>query len=336
MENRREFLRTAGLGVVGAGALPLLLQGCASSGGSGSRRRPNIVYILADDMGYGDPRCNNPDSKVPTPNIDRLATEGMQFVDAHSGSAVCTPTRYGMLTGRYCWRTRLQRGVLWGYSRPLIEPERMTVASLLKEKGYATACVGKWHLGLGWQTTGGYQFSDRSNETGETVDYSRPVTGGPCELGFDYFFGIPASLDMIPYVYVENDRVVAAPTEEIEGRSGFPFYRSGPAAPGFDHMQTLPKLTEKAVDFVERHMLEDPRSPFFLYFPLTAPHTPVLPTREFSGMSQAGDYGDFVAQVQPPSERPPARAERTATASCLPFREKRGKLRSERRPSTIR
>ncbi len=295
--NRRDFLKVAGLGTAGAGIFPVLLQGCGSSDRSGSWRRPNIIFILADDLGYGDPGCNNPDSKIPTPNINRLAREGMKFTDAHSGSAVCTPTRYGILTGRYCWRTRLTRNVLWGYSPPLIEPGRMTVASLLGESGYSTACVGKWHLGLGWETTDGYRFSDRSNETGETVDYSRPVTDGPCDHGFDYFFGVPASLDMVPYVYIENDRVVKPPTERIEGRGGLAFYRAGPAAPDFDHEQTLPLLTEKAVGFIDRHMEENPRSPFFLYFPLTAPHTPVLPVSDYSGVSAAGDYGDFVAQV---------------------------------------
>ncbi len=295
--NRRDFLKTAGLGAATAGILPALLHGCGNTDRSRSRQRPNIIFIMADDLGYGDPGCNNPDSKIPTPNIDRLAREGMRFTDAHSGSAVCTPTRYGVLTGRYCWRTRLTGHVLWGYSPPLIEPGRMTVASLLQERGYATACVGKWHLGLGWETSDGYRFSDRSDETGETVDYSRPVTDGPCDHGFDYFYGIPASLDMVPYVYIENDRVLDPPTERIEGRGGLAFYRAGPAAPGFDHEQTLPLLTEKATTYIDQHLEAHPRQPFFLYFPLPAPHTPVLPVNEYSRSSEAGDYGDFVAQV---------------------------------------
>lgn len=293
---RRDFLRTAGLS-----ATALTLPGCEGISEYWqkliSRRRPNIIFILADDMGYGDPRCNNPDSKVPTPYMDRLAAEGMRFTDAHSGSAVCTPTRYGILTGRYCWRTRLKSGVLWGYSPPLIETGRMTVASLLRKHGYRSACVGKWHLGLGWATTDGKVPSDRSDEKGENIDFSKPVVNGPCDLDFDYFFGIPASLDMVPYLYIENDRAVSLPYEHIEGRGGLAFYREGPASPGFDHRLTLPLLTEKAVSFIDHHLQESPGDPFFLYFPLTAPHTPVLPTRDFKDTSRAGEYGDFVAQV---------------------------------------
>jgi arylsulfatase A-like enzyme len=147
--SRRTFIRrsAAGLGY-------LAFSSCGL-GRLGPLRRPNIVYIIADDMGFGDPGCFNPDSKIPTPHMDRLALEGMRFTDAHSGSAVCTPTRYGILTGRYAWRSRLKAHVLWGYSPPLIEPGRMTVASLLGDQGYHTGCVGKWHLGLGWATTDG-------------------------------------------------------------------------------------------------------------------------------------------------------------------------------------
>ena len=182
-QSRREFLRTLG---VGASALAL---GEFPSCRTRSKSFPNIVYIIADDMGYGDVSCLNPGGKIPTANMDRLASEGMIFTDAHSGSAVCTPTRYGILTGRYAWRSRLASGVLWGYSRTLIPKTRMTVASLLKQHGYATACVGKWHLGWDWATTDGYIFSDRSDETGESVDYSKQIKGGPLTLGFDYFFG---------------------------------------------------------------------------------------------------------------------------------------------------
>lgn len=289
-QTRREFLQTVGLGVsiLGFGGL----TACKIR----RKSRPNIVYIIADDMGYGDVSCLNPDGKISTPNIDRLASEGMTFTDAHSGSAVCSPTRYGILTGRYCWRSRLESGVLWGYSRALIPKTRMTVASLLKKHGYATACVGKWHLGWDWATRDGYVFNDRSDEIGESVDYSRPIAGGPRSLGFDYFFGIPASLDMLPYVYVENDRVVDPPTETIEGTEGRRFYRGGPIAPGFEHAEVLPKCTQKAVEFIENHAKNSPDVPFFLYFPLSAPHTPILPAAEFQGKSGIGPYGDFVQQ----------------------------------------
>jgi len=289
-QNRREFLRAVGLG---ASALALSrFPECRAR----ANAYPNIVYIIADDMGYGDVSCLNPECKIPTPNMDRLASEGMIFTDAHSGSAVCTPTRYGILTGRYAWRSRLESGVLWGYSRTLIPKTRITVASLLKQHGYATSCVGKWHLGLDWATTDGYIFSDRSDETGESVDYSKPFSGGPLDLGFDYFFGIPASLDMLPYVYVENDRAVAAPTETIQGTEGRRFYRGGPIAPGFKHEEVLPKCTQKAVAFIDNHAEKKPSDPFFLYFPLNAPHTPILPTGDFQGKSGIGPYGDFVMQ----------------------------------------
>jgi len=283
--DRRTFLRMSGYGTT-ALALGQIIN-CRSK----TDRPPNIVYILADDMGYGDVNCLNPESKIPTPHMDRLAAEGVVFTDAHSGSAVCTPTRYGILTGRYCWRTRLQKGVLWGYSNPLIPPERETVASFLKAHGYATACVGKWHLGLGWRDSEG-----RMTEKEDAVDYSRSILGGPYDLGFDYFFGIPASLDMTPYVYVENDQVVAPPTKTIVGREGHEFYRAGPIAPGFQHDEVLSVCTNKAVRFINSHAQENPDQPFFLYFPLSAPHTPILPSSEFQGKSTAGPYGDFVHQ----------------------------------------
>lgn len=248
---------------------------------------PNIVVLLADDLGSGDVGCYNPKSKIPTPHLDRLARAGVRCTDAHSPSAVCTPTRYGLLTGQYAWRTRLKSGVFQGYDTPLIDAKRMTVASLLKAQGYATACVGKWHLGLGAM---------------KPTDYDKPLTPGPRAVGFDYFFGIPASLDFVPYVYVENEKVLAAPTETIaasksqrEGGAGF--YRGGPIAPGFKHDEVLQRCTDQAVAWLEEQAKTRPGKPFFLYYPLTGPHTPWLPTKEFVGTSQAGAYGDFVAQT---------------------------------------
>lgn len=250
------------------------------------KERPNIIFLMADDMGYGDLGCYNSASKVPTPNMNRLAKEGMRFTDAHSPSAVCTPTRYGVLTGRYSWRGKLKKGVLWGYSPLLIESNRMTVASLLKKQGYTTGCVGKWHLGLG---------------NAKRTDYGKPLTPGPNNVGFDYFFGIPASLDMDPYVYVKNDSLVEAPTEKVKASKmrrlgGGGFWRAGPIAPSFKHIDVLPKITEKAVEFIEEQSI-DSKKPFFLYFPLSAPHTPWMPTKEFQGKSGAGPYGDFTVQV---------------------------------------
>lgn len=283
---RREFLRKTSMAAA-AFSSAAFLPGCATGG-----RRPNIVYILADDLGYGDVSCLNETGKIRTPAIDRLAAEGVRFTDAHSGSAVCTPTRYGILTGRYSWRTRLQSGVLTGYAPPLIADDRLTVPEMLREQGYATGCVGKWHLGWDWQTTDGYTYGDAWSETDAHVDFTKPIRNGPTTRGFDYFFGIAASLDMTPYVYIENDRAVEPPDRRIAGTSGYTFYREGPIAPGFRHEDVLPECTRKAEAFIRNNRSR----PFFLYVPLSAPHTPILPVNAFRGKSGIGPYGDFVLQ----------------------------------------
>ncbi len=246
---------------------------------------PNIVFILADDMGYGDIGIYNPGSKIPTPFLDRLAQEGMRFTDAHSGSGVCTPTRYGLVTGRYSWRTRLKRGVLWPPDdKPLIDPERLTVAGLLKRADYHTACIGKWHLGIEWGR----------DEQGE-VDFNLPLLFGPTDVGFDEFFGIAGSLDMIPYVFYHN-RTPSQEVTEVQAGLPFPrFIREGPRGKYFDPGRALDELTEQAVTYIDTHASDD--SPFFLYFPLTAPHKPVWPTERFAGRTVLGPYGDFVHQV---------------------------------------
>jgi len=251
--------------------------------------KPNIVYILADDWGYGDVSCLNPDSKIPTPHTDRLAAQGMAFVDAHSNSAVCTPTRYGILTGRYCWRSRLKEGVLYGYSEPLIEAGRMTVASMLRDEGYTTACIGKWHLGLGWALKDGAAEANK-----ETVDFSKPLTGGPHTVGFDHSYIIPASLDMEPYCYIEDGQVVEAPCEEIGDSPRPAFWRGGACAPGFSHETCLLELTIRAEGFIHQQARSD--KPFFLYVPLPSPHTPHFSRTRFAGRSRAGEYGDYVVE----------------------------------------
>jgi arylsulfatase A-like enzyme len=245
---------------------------------------PNILYILADDMGWGDMGCYNPESKIPTPNLDRLAGQGVRFTDMHSPSSVCTPTRYGVMTGRYCWRSELKRGVLQGYSPNLIEAGRPTVASLLKGRGYATGAFGKWHLGLGTQAK---------------ADYTKPLHPCPNEHGFDTFYGIPASLDMPPYLWIENDRAVAAPTSETPGDNGMGdirgrFFRGGAMAPGFEVEDVLPAIAGRAERFLKA---QSGAKPFFLYLPLTAPHTPWAPTAAFKGRTKVSTYGDFVTQV---------------------------------------
>jgi arylsulfatase A-like enzyme len=257
--------------------------------------KPNIVYILADDMGYGDLSCLNENSKIRTENLDRLAADGLSFTDAHSSSAVCTPSRYSILTGRYNWRSGLKSGVLTGYDSELLEPGRMTVPSLLGTQGYRTACIGKWHLGWNWallnSDQAGTQF-DPEAEWGcrplHQLDYSRPISGGPTEHGFDYFYGIAGSLDMPPYVYVENDRPTAVPDHITRG-VGKRFWREGPTAPDFRHEDVLPRFTRKACEYIR----EQADQPFFLYFPLPSPHTPILPTERFAGKSGTNAYGDF-------------------------------------------
>jgi arylsulfatase A len=260
---------------------------------------PNIIFILADDMGYGDMACQNPDSKIPTPNLDALASGGMRFTDAHASSSVCTPSRYALLTGRYAWRSRLKKGVLWPWDPAMIEPERKTVADMLREKGYKTACIGKWHLGWNWQTKDGrpanegaaYGTHERElrHRLGQNIDFTQPMTGGPVDNGFDTYFGEDVP-NFPPYTWFEQDRIVTQPTEEKpDAMFGMP----GPMAPGWSLKAVMPTLTRRAVHYIEN--ADD--TPFFLYFPLTAPHTPIVPTDEFKGKSQAGDYGDFVCEV---------------------------------------
>lgn len=245
--------------------------------------KPNIVFIMADDMGVGDIRALNPNSTIPTPHLDRMAGEGMTFTDAHSPSAVCTPTRYGVMTGRYCWRSSLTRGVLNGYGAPLIETDRPTVASALRELGYTTGIVGKWHLGLGFQKTDG------------EWDWNKPLTYSPIDLGFDYSLVIPASLDFPPYVYVEGHQITGKPNRIQEAQS-FPAYlRKGELGSDFSIVDCLDVLTDKAADYIEDKANGD--KPFFLYFPLTAPHKPAWPHPRFEGKSGLGPYGDFVIQV---------------------------------------
>jgi arylsulfatase A len=247
--------------------------------------RPNIVFILADDMGIGDCSVYNPASKIPTPNIDRLAKEGMLFTDAHAAGSICVPSRYGLLTGQYAFRT-------WNKFPPqfpnLHDAGRVTIASVLKSGGYDTAMVGKWHLGMQQLVKEG------------KVRYS-PIT-----VGFDYFFGMEQSLDTQPYYYAENDRMIAAPTGHTDGQQGDPekvnnpsiqgpMWREGAMAPDFVHADCLPLLTGKAADYIKGRSAEG--KPFFLYVALPAPHAPWLPLPEFQGKSGAGDYGDYTVQV---------------------------------------
>jgi len=280
---RRDFLKLAGFGLV-ATALPRISWAQASSA-----QRPNIVYILCDDLGYGDVRALNPArGKIPTPNIDRLARQGMAFTDAHSGSSVCTPTRYGILTGRYAWRTRLQSGVLFGLSSPLIARDRLTVAELLKRAGYHTACIGKWHLGLGWAGP----TTDDPDLKGGAVDYTKPLVDSPVTHGFDAYFGIAGSLDMPPFAWIENDHLTEQPTVRKK------WVREGVASPAFEAVDVLPTLTRKAAAYFESRTADAKAGkPFFLYLPLASPHAPIVPSPEWQGKSGLNPYADFVMQT---------------------------------------
>ncbi|TVQ01490.1 MAG: arylsulfatase [Planctomycetaceae bacterium] len=267
---------------------------------------PNLVVILADDLGYADLSCFG--GKIATPNLDRLAADGVRFTDAHSSSSVCTPTRYGLLTGRYNWRSRLQRGVLGGLSPRLIEPDRITMAEWLRRQGYHTACIGKWHLGMDWQVKPGGRVTELGIESRDqvfAVDYAAPIESGPNSVGFDHFFGISASLDMVPYAYIENDRVTEFPSEDRD----FPMMlgrepgrtRQGPTAPGFDAADVLPMLAKKSVEYIDSRVAasdgDGSPQPFLLYVPLASPHTPILPTERFIGQSGINPYADFVIET---------------------------------------
>jgi len=248
---------------------------------------PNIVFILADDLGYGDISCFNENSKIITPNIDNLAKEGVMFTDAHTSSAVCTPTRYGIMTGRYNWRSTLKQGVLNGYSKALIPQDRQTVAGFLKDNGYKTAGFGKWHLGWDWANIDAGK---------EQVDFSKKVENSPVTRGFDYYYGFCGSLDMAPYVWIENDMPTMVPTKTTVDTGDQSWWREGLTSDDFVHEQVLPEIMRRTVSFINENANGD--QPFFVYMPLNAPHTPILPTEKFKGRSGLDNpYGDFVIMV---------------------------------------
>ena len=252
---------------------------------------PNIVVILADDLGYGDLSGNNPDSKIPTPVLDRLADEGMNFTDAHSPSGVCTPTRYGLLTGRYCWRTHLKRGVLNGASAPLIEPDRLTLPAMLASRGYVTGHFGKWHLGRRWH------LKDPDGKiTPPNIDWTRPAPYCPLDAGFTYSF----ALAQPAWAFMENRMVSAEPTEPFDF-THIPSHIVGPnnnkgfQQPGFTFEQMIPNWVAKTKAFIARSAAA--KKPFFAYFAPICPHRPINPNQEFQGKSDCGVFGDFVCEL---------------------------------------
>ncbi|MFT5131315.1 MAG: arylsulfatase A, partial [Rhodothermales bacterium] len=272
------------------------------------QKRPNIVYILADDMGYDSVSALNPQmGPLKTPAIDRLLREGRHFTDAHSGSAVCTPTRYGILTGRYCWRTRLKNSVLWSWGQPLIARERLTVAEMLQQQGYRTGMVGKWHLGMSWTDADGkpansdVRLSDalfrkgagaaRLHDAAARIDFSRPISDGPIQHGFDYYFGVDVP-NFPPYAWIENDRIQGTPSQsKPESMFGQP----GPMVPGWQLENLLPELAAKSAAWISQTAQTD--SPFFLYLPLTSPHAPISPSARFQGKSGISNYADFMLET---------------------------------------
>jgi arylsulfatase A-like enzyme len=229
--------------------------------------------------------------------MDRMAREGMVFTDGHSSSSVCTPSRYSILTGRYCWRTRMKSGVLWGWSHPLIEPARPTLASVLRASGYRTWFVGKWHLGLGWPRRDGRVPDPSVHEAKpEELDYAGEFWSSPHTLGFEHSFLLPASLDMPPYCYIADGRLVEPPTAHAEDSKPPDFWRAGPRAPGFAHETCLLEFTQRCESLIDAHARTRDAAPFLLCFSMTSPHWPHSPRAPFRGASGIGPYGDLVVE----------------------------------------
>ena len=268
---------------------------------------PNIVLIYTDDLGYGDVTCYNADAKVPTPNIDRLASRGMRFTDAHSPSTVCTPSRYGVMTGRMPFRLDY-RGVFTGVEGPcLITPDRLTLPEMLRQKGYATAMSGKWHIGMTFLDHDGepvYQTSKkRGVELVRHADLSRQIVGGPLEHGFDQFFGTACcpTTDWL-YAWIDGDRIPVQPTG-VRDRATLPDHpysrdcRPGLIAPDFDLEEVDLVFLEKSTEFLRQHVAEHPEQPFFLFHSTQAVHLPSFPSERFQGKTAAGPHGDFPFEV---------------------------------------
>ncbi len=278
-----------------------LLVGCAEEKKQAktetAKKLPNIIYVLADDLGYGDIHAFNTNGKINTPHIDGLASEGMRFTDAHTSSSVCTPTRYGIITGRYNWRSPLKSSVLGGKSKALIPTSRTTVASLLKKAGYYTGFIGKWHLGWDWhlKTKDSLGSDAWNNESYGTIDFSKPLDNSPNDLGFDYAYGHAGSLDMAPYVYVENGKPTQVPDSTTVNTDKYSWWRKGPTAKDFVHDDVTPNFFRRSMKYIKERSEKD--KPFFLYLALPSPHTPILPTKEWKGKSNLNPYGDFVMMV---------------------------------------
>ena len=291
---RRDFLKTLAAGAV------VLSVGRGARSAPAAKGAPNIVLILADDMGPGEPSFAG--GLVPTPALDRMVREGMRFTDAHTSSSVCTPTRYGILTGRYNWRSRLKSSVLFNPTdKALMDPDRLNLPTFLQKAGYHTACIGKWHLGADWAKLPRDAKRDKNRRSASwRIDYSKPFKNGPVDVGFNEAFFILSSLDMAPYVYLRNNRAVAIPTVN----KGFPhneynkFQRVGAADEDFEASKCLGDWARESRSYIKRRAKDESKKPFFLYLPLTSPHTPIAPSEAFKGKyKQYSWYADFLAET---------------------------------------
>ena len=300
----------------------LMLNSCNNGSQDLPLSKPNVIIILADDMGFGDVSSCNPEARTRTPNIDLLAKQGIFFTDAHSAGSLCVPSRYGLLTGRYLFRAPQQRAH-WGYGAPLIESERETIGTLMQKAGYTTACIGKWHLGLEWplKDPALLQIPDTKPVGFTNTDFEGVIGEGPNKLGFDYSFIMPASLDMAPYVFVKNDKVIDPeiimvsdiyPRTRAGTRTALDrrhvsdndiywgrgvWWRNGEMSASFRIEDCLDVIVNEGTSFIREHVTNHPEEPFMLYLPLTGPHTPWVPGEKFKGTSKLGTYGDFVSQI---------------------------------------
>ena len=298
---RRPFLNL--LPLLGAA----LLLGCQpQETASTEPAKPNILILYADDLGYGDLGSYNPDSKIPTPHLDRLAAEGMRFTDGHSSSGICTPSRYAMLTGRHHWRKF--HGIVGVFENSVFDAEELTLPEMLQAEGYTTAAIGKWHLGWDWSAlvqpdAEPLVYNERRNRTTykpDAMNWSKPISNGPLAHGFDYYFG-DTVINFPPYAWIENDRVMEAPDRMMDESLWKPVKegnwecRPGPMVSGWDPYENIPTTTEKGVAKIRELAARD--EPFLLYFAFPSPHAPIIPNDRFDGASEAGPYGDFVVET---------------------------------------
>ena len=255
---------------------------------------PNIIVIFADDLGYGDISIYDKNNKINTVHLDKLAMDGMRFTDAHTPSSVCTPTRYGLLTGRYNWRSKLKRGVVNGTAKALIPNSRATFGSVLQEKGYNTAFIGKWHLGWDWGLKDEIKKTEKRVRFAD-IDFTKEVKNTPKDLGFDYSYGHCGSLDMAPYTYVENGQVTEVPDTTTVKKEKYAMWREGPISKDFVHEDVTPNFFRRGMEYITAYSKKS--KPFLLYLPLPSPHNPILPTEEWQGKSGLNPYGDFMLMI---------------------------------------